>query len=236
MEAVLKVYRLDWPLGFPRYDSYSMQIDERTTVLTALLQIKEEQDDSLAFRRSCRSGVCGSCAMTINSKAALACKTRVMDQMAGGKEVVVEPLRHLPVIRDLVVDLRPFWQGLEHLRPWLVNDGPFPEMPWVQPLSEEQLERLDRLIDCNLCAACHSEYLSPGLDPSQPGPAALAKALRFILDPRDSLVRARIEEAVQSGLWRCPDCSDDLCPRGVRLGEALSEMRRLAMASGHAQR
>jgi succinate dehydrogenase/fumarate reductase iron-sulfur protein len=236
MEATFRVYRWNPPGGKPRYDPFTVQLDKGMTILTALLQIKEEQDDSLAFRRSCRSGVCGSCAMTINGRAGLACKTRVVDRLTQDSEVVLEPLRHLPVIRDLVVDLGPFWQGLEALRPWLVNNGPFPDMPWVQPLSQEQLERLDHLIDCNLCAACHSECSPSGLNVNAPSPAAMAKLYRFILDPRDGLGTERVKEAVQAGLWRCPPCSDDVCPRGVRLQEALSQMRDIALERGYPEK
>lgn len=227
MKTVLKVYRQDLPHGNHRYDSFSVQLEEGATVLTALLQVKDEQDESLAFRRSCRSGVCGSCAMTINGKAAFACKTRVVEQMVDTGEVTLEPLQHLPVVRDLVVDLGAFWGGLQGVRPWLVNRGPFPLMPQVQPLSDEEIEGLDRLIDCNLCAACHSECLPSGQDPGVPGAAALAKTYRFILDPRDDLGTARIGERIQDSLRAWSSCSNDACPRGVKLEEALSQMNRM---------
>ena len=164
----------------PYYNTYSVRATKDTTVLDALFQILETQDHSLAFRYSCRSAVCGSCAMFINGRYRLACSTLISEI---GRDVIVQPLPHMPIIKDLVVDLATFFEKYKVVKPYLVPIKPPPEKEWIQ--SPRQRSKINDSTDCILCAACYSSCPSVWTGKKYLGPAAILWAYRFAADSRD---------------------------------------------------
>ncbi len=224
--VTLKAYRYDPDVGQePRYDSYQVPIDETTTVLEALYYILERVDGSLSFRSSCRSAVCGSCAMFINGMNRLACRTQIV--ALNSREVRIAPLPHLPVIKDLVVDMAGFWEKYERVRPYLITTVASPDKEW--PQSEEERKAIEEAIDCILCACCHSSCTMSWWDKGYLGPAALLKAYRFAADSRDQagLERLRLV-ANEDGVFRCHtifNCTED-CPKGLSPTFAIQELKK----------
>jgi succinate dehydrogenase / fumarate reductase iron-sulfur subunit len=208
------------------------------TVLSALFQIQEKYDDSLAFRYSCRGAVCGTCAMLINKVPRLACRSQVRDllkdkvpetvadediSMAGEdiywnpeEEVLVEPLPHLPVIRDLVVDMDLFFQYYRLVEPTFRPAGPDPEKERL--MDPGAVKELGVYANCILCGACHAACPVVGENPEYLGPAALAKLYRFYIDPREEEGDSRLEKGdILNGWWACESYGDcyRVCPRNV---------------------
>jgi succinate dehydrogenase / fumarate reductase iron-sulfur subunit len=183
------------------------------TVLDALFQVLETKDRLLAFRYSCRSAVCGSCANFINGKQRLACRTQVGTL---GREITIGPLLHIPVVRDLVVDLQPYFSKMQMVKPYFEGKEPYPDREYVQ--SPKNREAIDVAIDCIDCMSCFSACPMAWTDQNYLGPAALVKAARFIADTRDP---ARLERlaiaACEDGVWRCHtvfNCAE-ACPKSV---------------------
>ena len=200
--------------GEPRVQEYEMEVAEGTTVLEALLRIQSEIDGTLAFRYACRGAVCGSCAMLVNGDVALACRTQV--HALGTSTITVAPLPHLPVLKDLVVDLDPFFAKDLSVRPWLEPLEPAPERERLVP--PEEWGEAEPYTNCILCASCHGVCPVPERDPEYLGPAALAKHYRFLADPRDAADGERLrlvsgEHGVDGcdTVWRCVR----VCPKGV---------------------
>ncbi len=183
------------------------------TVLDALFQLLEEQDRTLAFRYSCRSAVCGSCAVVINGRQRLACKTQVSKL---GREITVGPLPHIPVIRDMVVNLQPFFHRMEMMKPYLETREQYPAKEFIQ--SPKDRDAIDVAIDCIDCMACFSACPSSWTDPTYPGPAAFVKAARFIADTRDAATKERLRlVGCEDGVWRCHtifNCAE-ACPKSI---------------------
>ena len=148
-----KIFRYDGkePGNAPRFATYLIDVLPDSLVLTALLRIRDEIDGTLAFRSSCRSAVCGSCAMVMNGKIELACRTQVAS--LGKDTIILEPLPNFEIIKDLVVDMTPFWKMYERVKPWLMRKGPAPPEELRQ--SEEERNRIDQFVNCILCAACY---------------------------------------------------------------------------------
>ncbi len=212
----------------PRMQDYEVEMPDgpqRWMLLDALLEIKA-RDDSLAFRRSCREGVCGSDAMNINGRNGLACIT----PLAGLREpVVLRPLPGMPVIRDLVVDLTRFYEQYRAIKPWLVNHDPEPEIERLQSPAERA--RLDGLYECILCACCSTSCPSFWWNPDRfLGPAALLQAWRFLADSRDQATGERLDDLEDPyRLFRCHgimNCTD-VCPKGLNPTRAIGLIRRL---------
>jgi succinate dehydrogenase / fumarate reductase iron-sulfur subunit len=197
-------------------------------LLDVLIRIKA-RDDSLAFRRSCREGVCGSDAMNINGRNGLACVTRLADL---GEPVELRPLPSFPVIRDLVVDMSRFFKQYHSIQPYLVNDEPAPQKERLQ--SPEERDRLNGLYECILCACCTSQCPSSWWNPEKfVGPAGLLQAYRFIIDSRDRARRSRLENLDDPyRLFRCRSIMNctEVCPRGLSPSRAIEKIR-LLMAS-----
>jgi succinate dehydrogenase / fumarate reductase iron-sulfur subunit len=221
-----------------RYDTFQVSIDNRMTVLDALQEIKHTQDASLAFRRSCRSGICGSCAMRINGLAKLACKTRAATEFSKHGEVLVEPMENMGVVRDLVVDMGEFWHELYRGKPWLVGEAAAQDLSKENVVAKEQLRVSDKLADCIMCGACFSNCVSRVFDKNFAGPASLAKVARFVADPRDKAERERIGSLVGLGLWSCTHCYFcwSQCPRDVRPVAAISLLRERSVGLGDGSR
>jgi succinate dehydrogenase / fumarate reductase iron-sulfur subunit len=229
----------------PEVDSTShpqeiqLDVGRGMTVLDALIRIKNECDGSLALRYSCRSAICGSCAMTINGSEKLACRTSLRKELERHGHIAVAPLRNLPVIKDLVVDMASFWEKIRDVHPWLVSGArpageAVPVQSQVQGRANPQFHNVEACIMCGACvAACTVHEVSKGFA----GPAALAKADRFLSDPREvsSATRARLS-ALQDehGIWDCTRCNFcvEVCPKDVKPMEAIVRLRRASLERG----
>jgi succinate dehydrogenase / fumarate reductase iron-sulfur subunit len=213
----------------PYWGEYTVEAEPTDRVLDLLVQIKGYQDGSLTFRRSCAHGVCGSDAMVINGRNRLACKELVKDV---GKHVTIEPLRGLPVIKDLTVDMEPFFAHFRAVRPFLINEDPPPHSERLQ--SPEARARFDETTKCILCAACTTACPSFWANGSYFGPAAIVQAHRFIFDDRDQGAQVRLAIlGGKDGVWRCRTIYNcvEACPRDIDITRAIGEVRK-AMLTG----
>ena len=195
-------------------------------LLDALMRIKQVKDDSVAYRRSCREGVCGSDAMNINGKNGLACITNLRDLK---QPIVLKPLPGLPVIRDLIVDMTQFFKQYHSIRPYLINDTPPPEKERLQ--SPADREELDGLYECILCACCSTACPSFWWNPDKyVGPAGLLQAYRFISDSRDQATSERLDDLEDPyRLFRCRSIMNcvDVCPKGLNPNRAINKIKDL---------
>jgi succinate dehydrogenase / fumarate reductase, iron-sulfur subunit len=214
----------------PHWEEYRVTVDESDRVLDALHQVRWYQDGSLAFRRSCAHGVCGSDAMVVNGENRLACVLLVRDV---GPKITVEPLRGLPVLKDLVVDMDAFFAQYRKVMPWLVNEADPGEGERLQ--SPEERARFDDTTKCILCAACTTSCPIYWANDTYVGPAAIVNAHRFIFDSRDQAGEQRLEILdEQSGVWKCRtafNCTD-ACPRGIKVTEAIQDVKRAIVRPG----
>ncbi len=222
-----KIFRYDPGVAQePHYDTFIKSFPPGTTVLEALLAIQETVDDSLAFRFSCRSAVCGSCGMLINGAPVLACRTQLTTLI--GDQVLVEPLPNMEITRDLVVDMKPFWESYRRIEPWLHTDGErAPEKEHLQ--SPEDLRKLEPYINCILCACCFGACPVIGLDEDYIGPAAISKLFRFMRDSRDRRGLAFLERVnSRAGVWNCRTIFRciDACPKDIRPTDTIEALRR----------
>jgi len=210
----------------PHYHTFEISTKPGMTVLDALFQVLEKEDQLLAFRYSCRSAVCGSCAMIINGRPRLACNTQINTL---GSTITVGPLPHLPVVRDLIVNLHPFYEKIEELKPHFEPREPYPEKEFIQ--TPKDRAAIDTAIDCIDCGACFSTCPITWTDPKYPGPAAFLKAYRFIADTRDSATRERLRAVgCEDGLWRCHtifNCAD-ACPKTLNPTYFIQQLKRKA--------
>ncbi|MFE1588713.1 succinate dehydrogenase iron-sulfur subunit [Streptomyces sp. NPDC059402] len=209
------------------WEDFQLEIDPKERVLDALHKIKWDLDGSLTFRRSCAHGICGSDAMRINGKNRLACKTLIKD-ISPEKPITVEPIKGLTVLKDLVVDMEPFFQAYRDVMPFLITkDTNEPTRERLQ--SAEDRERFDDTTKCILCAACTSSCPVFWNDGQYFGPAAIVNAHRFIFDSRDEAGEQRLEILNdRDGVWRCRttfNCTD-ACPRGIEVTKAIAEVKR----------
>jgi succinate dehydrogenase / fumarate reductase iron-sulfur subunit len=193
-------------------------------VLNLLINIKGYQDGTLTFRRSCAHGVCGSDAMRINGVNRLACKVLVKDMP---DEIMIEPIKGLPLEKDLVVDMEPFFEAYRAIKPFLITYGNQPSREHIQ--SQADRERFDDTTKCILCAACTSSCPVYWADGSYFGPAAIVNAHRFIFDSRDEAADERLEILNdREGVWRCRttfNCTE-ACPRGIEITKAIAEVKK----------
>ena len=205
---------------------YQLEVEKGTTLLDALNEIKWKQDGTLTFRRSCRSGICGSCAMTINGVNNLACETQVLE--IGGSTIIVEPMRGYPVVKDLVVSLDPLVRGLLAVKPWLITHTP-PPSDQERLQSPKEREKIDGLYECILCGSCTSSCPSFWADKEYLGPHAFLKAYRFVADSRDEGSREHLEALDdRHGLWRCHTIFNcvEACPKDLNPTKAISELKK----------
>ncbi|MER5442374.1 succinate dehydrogenase iron-sulfur subunit [Streptomyces sp. NPDC002790] len=208
------------------WQDFQLEMDPKERVLDALHKAKWEQDGTLTFRRSCAHGICGSDAMRINGKNRLACKTLLKD-INPEKPITVEAIKGLTVLKDLVVDMDPFFQAYRDVMPFLVTTGNEPTRERYQ--SDEDRARFDDTTKCILCAACTSSCPVFWNDGQYFGPAAIVNAHRFIFDSRDEAGEQRLEILNdRDGVWRCRttfNCTD-ACPRGIEVTKAIQEVKR----------
>ncbi len=233
VSAKFEVYRFDPTTDTaPRYQEYTLDLAPHTPVLTALLRIRAEVDPTLTLRYSCRSAICGSCAMRVNSKSRLACETQVGPEVERNGRIVVEPMRNQPVLRDLVVDQEPFWRNYDAIEPHLILDPrhPMPEGKETS-MTPAQVERFHETPRCIACAACFSACPAVEADAGFPGPMALAKLYRFVVDPRDSATQDRLLRIQPGGLWTCLRCHlcTEACPKDVRPSERIRDLKEMAI-------
>ena len=221
-----KVYRYDPDSGVnPRIDTYTVDLDDcGPMVLDALIWIKNKIDPTLTFRRSCREGVCGSCAMNIDGANTLAC-TKDMKDIGG--EVAIYPLPHQPVVKDLVPDLTNFYAQHASIKPWLQTTTPTPQKEWKQ--SHEERQQLDGLYECILCACCSTSCPSYWWNSDRfLGPAALLQANRWIKDSRDEATGERLDDLEDPfRLYRCHtimNCAK-ACPKHLNPSKAIAEIK-----------
>ncbi|MFL5385696.1 MAG: succinate dehydrogenase iron-sulfur subunit [Longimicrobiaceae bacterium] len=208
----------------PYYKEYGVEVEPTDRVLDALNMVKWYQDGALTYRRSCAHGICGSDAMRINGVNRLACKVLVRDV---GDRVTVEPLMGFRVIKDLVVDMEPFFAQYRSVLPFFINDTRPPERERIQ--SVEERERFDDTTKCILCAACTTSCPSFWANDEFVGPAAIVNAHRFIFDSRDQAAGERLERLNdREGVWRCRtifNCTE-ACPREIKITRAIGEVKK----------
>ncbi len=214
----------------PRMQDYELDeslLEGRQMLLDAMLLLKA-QDDTLSFRRSCREGVCGSDAMNINGRNGLACVTPLSEL---SQPITLRPLPGIPVIRDLVVDMEPFYKQYRSVRPWLINDEPEPEIERLQ--SDDDRKKLDGLYECILCGCCSTSCPSFWWNPDKYlGPAALLQSYRFLVDTRDKATSERLDELEDPfKLFRCHSIMNcvEACPKGLNPAHAIHGIREMLL-------
>ena len=229
-DLTFRVFRFDPDADdSPRFDTYSVPpFKKGLTALEGLFYIQEKLDGSIAFRSSCREGACGSCAMHINGKYCLACETQVAE--LGSDTITIQPLGHLTVLRDLDVDMEPFFDKYKYIKPFLMPGSPPPEGERPQTAGEQA--KVMPSIDCILCASCHSSCTVTGTDPEYLGPAALLWADRFLRDSRDNAGDERLDLVDQvHGIWRCHTIfsCQEVCPKDLDPTGAIADLKRQAI-------
>lgn len=228
MQVKLKIFRYQPEVDRQaRYDTFDLEVDPNDRVLDLLEMVRNYHDSTLAYRRSCAHGVCGSDAMRVNGRNRLACKLLVKDLNTA--EITVEPILGLRVIKDLVVDMEPFFAQYRAVIPYLVNDQPLPADGKERLQSPEERERFDDTTKCILCAACTTSCPSFWSNGQYVGPAAIVNAHRFIFDSRDQAAQERLEILNEpDGVWRCRtifNCTE-ACPRDIKVTQAIAEVKR----------
>ena len=227
MQVIFKIIRQTKDSA-PQVQTYELEAEPGNTILDCLNRIKWEQDGSLAFRKNCRNTICGSCAMRINGRSALACKENVGNELqrlqtstqetSPKSEIIVAPMGNMPVIKDLVVDMSSFWDHLQAVEPYVSTAArQVPEREFLQTPAERS--QLDQTGNCIMCGACYSECNAREVNPEFVGPHALAKAYRMVADSRDATTESRLEAYNQgtSGVWGCTRCfnCNAVCPMDV---------------------
>ena len=232
----------------PYWEEFNVDLEPSLSVLDSLLQVKDRKDGSLAVRCSCRAAICGSCGMKINGQSGLGCKTQIGEaqelankkaSVAGERTenapIVIEPMGNMPVIKDLITDMEStHWTKIRRVTPWLLPHGEPPEREYV--VEPESMIDITQSMACIQCGACVSSCLSMEADPDFIGPAALAKAYRFVGDPRDAETHERLHDLAEDphGIYDCTHCFSciDACPKGVAPMDQIMRLRRKAGEEG----
>src|SRR3954464_475739 len=235
-EFTLKIRRFDPESGQPPYwQEFDVDLEPERSVLDGILQAKGEQDGSIGIRCSCQAAICGSCGVRINGKSSLACNTHLSlaseTSLEGDGTIVVEPFGNMPVLKDLIVDMDAVhWKKVQRVVPWLLPEGDPPDREYV--VEPEAMIDITQSMACIHCGACNSACLSMEVDPEFIGPAALAKAYRFVGDPRDSHTEDRLLDLAQDphGLYDCTHCFAciEVCPKDVAPMSQIMRLRRRA--------
>jgi succinate dehydrogenase / fumarate reductase iron-sulfur subunit len=250
-EYTLRIRRYDPQSGTAAFwEEHTVDLEPKQSVLDAILKIKDDTDGSIGIRCSCQQAICGSCGVRMNGKPGLACNTHLDEAAERGhgtawnppddghkREVIsVEPMGNMPVIRDLIVDMDAVhWKKIQRVTPWLVNKEPIPEREYIVP--HENMVDVTQTMACIQCGACVSDCLAMEVDPDFVGPAALAKAYRFVGDPRDADKRERLTDLSDDphGIYDCTHCFNciDACPKDVAPMSQIMRLRRIAGADEH---
>ncbi len=235
----LRLRRYDPESGeAPYWDEHTVELEPHRSVLEGILQARARFDGSIGIRCSCRAAICGSCGVRVNGEPGLACHTHLDHARASGKDgaIEVEPMGNMPVIKDLIVDMDAVhWKKIQRVTPWLINRQPVPEREYVVP--RESMVDVTQSMACIQCGACVSDCLAMEVDPGFVGPAALAKAYRFVGDPRDDQQRERLVDLAQDpqGIYDCTHCFKcvEACPKDVNPMGQIMRLRRIATADQH---
>src|ERR1700760_1751629 len=249
-EYLLKIRRYDPNSGRAAYwDEHPVELDGSNSVLDALLKVRDEVDRSGGVPCSCQQAICGSCGVGMNGKPGLACNTHLDEAAARGhgvgwntpsggepQVIEVEPMGNMPVIKDLIVDMDAVhWKKIQRVTPYLINQQPVPEREYIVP--HENMVDVTQTMACIQCGACVSDCLSMEVDPLFIGPAALAKAYRFVGDPRDAETSERLQDLADDphGIYDCTHCFKciDACPKGVAPMSQIMRLRRIAGSDEH---
>jgi succinate dehydrogenase / fumarate reductase iron-sulfur subunit len=225
MQVTVKILRFNPEVDKKQHwETYTVEAQPFDQILDVLHQVKWYQDGTLTLRRSCGHGICGSDAMVINGRNRLACKTLVKHT---GAKITVEPIRGLPVIKDLVVNMEPFFAKYRAVMPYFIAEGVAPEKERLQSI--EARERFDDTTKCILCAACTTSCPSFWANEDYTGPAAIVQAHRFIFDDRDQGAELRLRVLGQrDGVWRCRTIFNcvEACPRDINITRAIGEVKK----------
>ena len=226
MQFTLKIERWNPETEEGGLDEFTVEAPETATLLDVLDVVKDEVDGSVTYRKSCRMAVCGSCGMRMDGGAVLACKTPMAPIAREGRVPVISPMGNLPVIKDLVVDMGPFWEKFRAIKPYLDDtDSDPPVKEWR--VQQSELDQIMKEALCIQCGCCVSECNSMEADPDFLGPAALAKAARFVYDVRDRGGKGRLERYNgYHGVWDCTRCyfCNERCPKGVDPRDAIAKL------------
>ena len=222
----------------PYWEEFQVDLDGHRSVLDGILQAKARCDGSIGIRCSCRAAICGSCGVRVNGQPGLACHTHLDEALKSAEDgvIVVEPMGNMPVIKDLIVDMDAVhWKKIKRVTPWLINTQPIPDREYV--VDREAMVDVTQTMACIQCGACVSDCLSMEVDPEFIGPAALAKAYRFVGDPRDAQPKERLEDLSYdpAGIYDCTHCFKciDACPKGVAPMSQIMRLRRRAGSDHH---
>jgi len=223
----------------PYWDEHTVELEPHRSVLEAILQARDRFDGSIAIRCSCRQAICGSCGVRVNGEPALACHTHLDAARAGaegGGVIEIEPMGNMPVIKDLIVDMDAVhWKKIRRVTPWLLAKEPVPEREYIVP--RESMVDVTQTMACIQCGACVSDCLAMEVDPGFIGPAALAKAYRFVGDPRDDEQFERLNDLAQDphGIFDCTHCFKcvEACPKDVNPMGQIMRLRRVATGDYH---
>ena len=239
-KMTFKVFRFNSETDYlPVYKSYELEISKMDVILDVLNRIKWEQDGSLSYRRSCRHGICGSCAVKVNDKAVLACKQNVFDLVKiFGDELIIQPQSEKRAVKDLIIDKKDFWSKYDSVKPYLIAD--IEEHPVSENIiSKESAQMIDDADYCIQCGACFYSCPAVNYNEDFTGPAALAKAYRFTSDERDSAKKDRLNGVNQpgSGVWDCVKCFEcaQACPKGVDPIGKITRLHNQIFSEGLAQ-
>src|SRR3954469_14876663 len=232
----MKIRRYDPESGQAAYwENFIVDLPPERSVLDGILQARNDQDGSIGIRCSCQAAICGSCGVRINGKSSLACNTKLglasESSQEGDGTIVVEPFGNMPVLKDLIVDMDAVhWKKVQRVVPWLLPEGDPPEREYIVP--PESMIDVTQPMACIHCGACVSDCLSMEVDPLFIGPAALAKAYRFVGDPRDSQTKERLQDLADDphGIYDCTHCFNcvEVCPKGVAPMDQIMRLRRRA--------
>jgi succinate dehydrogenase / fumarate reductase iron-sulfur subunit len=235
----LRIRRFDPESGeAPYWAEHTIELEPHRSVLEGILQAKGRFDGSIGIRCSCKAAICGSCGVRVNGQPGLACHTHLDKALATSRDGVIEiePMGNMPVIKDLIVDMDAVhWKKVQRVTPWLINKEPIPEREYV--VDRESMVDITQTMACIQCGACVSDCLSMEVDPLFIGPAALAKAYRFVGDPRDAEQYERLKDLAEDphGIYDCTHCFKciEACPKGVAPMNQIMRLRRRAGSDHH---
>jgi succinate dehydrogenase / fumarate reductase iron-sulfur subunit len=235
VQVGLKIWRFDSGTGQRALKEYEVDAPEWATLLDVLDIIKDRVDGTLSYRKSCRMMICGSCGMRMDGGAVLACKTRMKPIVDAGHVPTISAMGNLPIIKDLVVDMDPFWQKIRAMKPWLQPGYDAALLEKEHVVSQRQMNVIHKEALCIMCGCCVSECNSMESDPEFLGPAALAKGMRFVGDARDAAPVERLEEYnSEHGIWDCTRCyfCNERCPKGVDPRDAIAKLGAESIKNG----
>ena len=238
-QFTLRVRRFNPETGeAPYWDEHTVELEPHRSVLEGILQARDKFDGSIGIRCSCRQAICGSCGIRVNGEPSLACHTHLDAAKRSAKDGVIEiePMGNMPVLKDLIVDMDAVhWKKIQRVTPWLLAKQPVPEREYI--VEKEAMVDVTQTMACIQCGACVSDCLAMEVDPGFIGPAALAKAYRFVGDPRDDEQFERLNDLAQDrqGIFDCTHCFKcvEACPKGVNPMGQIMRLRRIAISDHH---